>query len=304
MDELSRIIGINLNLNFVFIFGSLIFVRMMAVVSFVPFLFAKPVPRQARIGAAFIFTIFAYMHLVPANPPVIPEDVFVIVALFFKEIFIGLLIGFTAGIIFYGFECAGQMIDNQRGMSIARILIPELGQQSSIIGSFLFQLSIVVFLAIGGHLVFLNAVFSSFDLIPLFEFPKMGNELLPMLEFFIRITAEVILIAVQIAAPVIIAILISDIILGVANRIAPQINVWELGFNIKGYLGILALFWAITVIVTQVQIHAQKTGADLGQLIDMLRGATSESTKELSVPEEPKAPANDETGRVLETPAN
>lgn len=265
-------LGINVNFSFVLIFASLVWVRMLAIVSVVPFLFGKPVPRTVRVGASMVLAAFAYKYLVTAAPPTITEDMMVLSVLYLKEVFIGLIIGFGAALIFYGFEAAGQMIDAQRGMSIARILIPELGSQSSLAGTFLFQLAIVVYLTIGGHHLFLNAVYSSYQLLPVFEFPNIGPGLLPLMDFFIKLTAQILVLSVQIAAPVIIAILIADIILGVANRVAPQINVWELGFNVKGYLGILALFWAITIIVNQMEHYTLESGANLNTIVDLLRG--------------------------------
>lgn len=272
MNEIMHKLGINVNFSFVLIFASLIWVRMLAIVTVIPFLFGKPVPRTVRVGGSMVLAAFAYRYLIPAAPPAITEDMIILSILYLKEAFIGLIIGFGAGLVFYGFEAAGQMIDAQRGMSIARVLIPELGSQSSLAGTFLFQLSVVVYLTIGGHQLFLNAVYSSYQLLPVFEFPNIGPGLLPLMDFFIRLTAQILVLSVQIAAPVIIAILIADIILGVANRVAPQINVWELGFNVKGYLGVLALFWAITIIVDQMEHYTVEAGTNLRMVVDLLRG--------------------------------
>lgn len=272
MNEMMQRLGINTNFTFALIFMSLIWVRLLTVVTVVPFLFGKPVPKSVRIGASLFLAFFAYRYLMTNDPPPITEDMLVIAVLFLKEAFIGVLIGFAAGLIFYGFEAAGQMIDAQRGMSIARLLIPELGTQSSLVGSFLFQLSVVVFLTMGGHHMFLNAVYGSYELLPVFQFPNVQPGLMPLMDFFMKITAQILVLSVQIAAPVIIAILIADIILGVANRIAPQINVWELGFNVKGYLGVLALFWAITIIVSQMEHYTLQSSSNLHEIIDYLRG--------------------------------
>ncbi len=272
MNEMMQRLGINVNFSFALIFMSLIWVRMLTIVTVVPFLFGKPVPKSVRTGASLVLAFFAYKYLSTANPPPITEDMLLLGVLYLKEAFVGVLIGFGAALIFYGFEAAGQMIDAQRGMSIARLLIPELGTQSSLVGSFLFQLAVVVYLTIGGHHLFLNAVYGSYQLLPVFQFPNVQPGLMPLMDFFMRITAQILVLSVQIAAPVIIAILIADIILGVANRIAPQINVWELGFNVKGYLGVLALFWAITIIVSQMEHYTLQSSSNLTEIIDYLRG--------------------------------
>lgn len=276
MEEVFNKLGININFSFALIMASLIWVRMLAVVTVVPFLFGRPVPRTVRVGASMVLAAFAYRYLIPANPPPITEDMILLGMLYLKEVFIGLMIGFASALIFYGFEAAGQMMDAQRGMSIARVLIPELGTQSSLSGTFLFQLSIIVFLVIGGHLMFLNAVFSSYQVLPLFEFPNIQPGLYHLMDFFMRLTAEILVLSVQISAPVIITILIADIILGVANRIAPQINVWELGFNVKGYLGVLALFWSITLIVSQMEHYTLTSSQNLSKVTDLLKGTIPE----------------------------
>jgi type III secretion protein SpaR/YscT/HrcT len=276
MEDLFNKLGINVNFSFALIMASLIWVRMLAIVTVIPFLFGRPVPRTVRVGAAMVLTAFAYRYLIPANPPKITEDVMLLSMLYLKEVFIGLMIGFAASLIFYGFEAAGQMIDAQRGMSIARVLIPELGSQSSLSGTFLFQLSIVIFLSIGGHLMFFDAVFSSYQILPLFEFPNIQPGLYHLMDFFMRLSAEILVLSVQISAPVIITILIADIILGVANRIAPQINVWELGFNVKGYLGVLALFWALTMVVNQMENYTLRSSKNLSNVTDLLKGTIPE----------------------------
>ena len=265
-------LGINVNFSFVLIFASLVWVRMLSIMTVIPFLFGRPVPRTVRVGGSMVLAAFAYRYLIPSAPQAIPEDMIILAVLYLKEAFIGLIIGFGAGLIFYGFEAAGQMIDAQRGMSIARVLIPELGSQSSLSGTFLFQLAIVTYLSIGGHHLFFNAVYSSYQVLPLFEFPRVEAGFFPLMDFFMVLTAQILVLSVQIAAPVIIAILVADIILGVANRIAPQINVWELGFNVKGYLGVLAMFLAITLIINQMEHYTAESTAGLSTIIDLLRG--------------------------------
>jgi len=209
--------------------------------------------------------------------PPITEDIILLSMLYLKEAFVGVLIGFGAALIFYGFEAAGAMIDNQRGMSIARILIPELGTQGSLMGNFLFQLAIVIYLTVGGHHLFFSAIYGSYDLIPIFEFPNVVPGLMSLMDFFIQLSGQIIVLSIKIAAPVIISILVADIILGITNRVAPQINVWELGFNVKGYIGVLAIFWAITMVVDQIQHYCVGSSSFVGQIIDMLRGVSTGS---------------------------
>lgn len=272
MEEIFKKLGVNINVAFHLLFFSLVWTRAMAMTAFVPFLFGKPAPRNVVTGASVVLAAFVYPHIVPKVPPPLTEEILVIVMLYVKEVFYGLAIGLVSGVLFHAFAAVGQMIDNQRGVSIARALIPQLGEQGSITGAFLFQLGLVIYLAIGGHCQFLSAFFESYLSLPVLEMPKVGPGFFPFVDLFITVGGELLMIAVQLSMPVIIAIFLSDLILGIANRIAPQINVWELGFNVKGYLGILMLALSITVLGDQIQAYTLKSNQYTATTIKYLRG--------------------------------
>lgn len=288
MDEIFRKLGVNVNVSFHLIFLGLIWVRVLGMTAVVPFLFGKPVPRYAVVGASMVLALFVYPNILPRPIPELPAAELSLVILFIKEAFYGLAIGFSASILFYALESVGQMIDNQRGVSIARLLIPQLGEQGSISGLFLFQLGIVIYLVFGGHLLFLDAFFRSYQTLPVLGFPAAGPGLYPLMDLFMRITGEVLYIALQMSAPIIIAIFMADIILGIANRVAPQINVWEMGFHVKGYVGILLLFLALTMIAQQMEHYSRKSNYYANQVIELLQGKVPEglSMAPVSGPEE------------------
>ncbi len=286
-QEVLANVGVNIDVAFSLIFLTLIWVRILGMTSVIPFLTGKPVPRYVVVGASMVMAVYVFPNIVPVHPPPLADDFLKLFMLYIKEVFFGVSIGFAVAILFYALESAGQMIDNQRGMSIARVLIPQLGEQGSITGTFLFQLAIVVYLAIGGHRVFFQTFFTSFNVLPVLDFPTTGPGLFPMMDLFIRISGEVFLIALQLAAPIIIAIFVADIILGVANRVAPQINVWELGFNVKGYVGVLMLFVSITIIGEQIRYYSLKSNVNADRVIQYLQGkAQIEGEPVVKPPEE------------------
>lgn len=288
MDEIFKQLGINIDFEFVIVYASLLWVRMLTIAAVIPFLFGRPVPGKMRVGGALIIMFFLYPLLKPAEPPQIVGDHIILLALYMKEAFIGLAIGLAASMIFYGFDAAGRMVDNQRGASLARVLIPQLGEQGSLSGQLLFQMAIVLYLIFGGHLLFFKSLFESYQTIPIFEFPNVAPGLFPMMDFFIILSGQVLVLAVQIAAPVIIAILMADIILGLTNRLAPQINVWELGFNIRGFVGILALFLAFTIIGREIYKYTLGSVKDTNIVIELLQGSIPEELKDVKTPPELK----------------
>ena len=182
----------------------------------------------------------------------IPADKAVIFALFAKEIFFGFTISLITILVFFALEAAGRIVDQQRGGGNAELFNPQLGQVS-LFGLFNFWLALFVFIGIGGHTLFLKAFMESFEIVPILNLPNLAPGLSPFLEFIIRLSGEVLTIAMQIAAPVVIAAFLVDMVLGLANKMAPQINVFELGHGIRGYVTNLVLYIALLVMVHQME---------------------------------------------------
>jgi flagellar biosynthetic protein FliR len=295
MQELLSRLGVDVNVNFSFIFLTLIWVRVLAMSATIPFLFGKPVPNHVKVGLSIVLALYAYPHLVPATPPELSSNLLFIILLYLKEAFYGFCLGFAVSILFHAFQSVGQMIDNQRGVSIARILIPQLGQQGSISGLFLFQLALVLYLSLGGHLVFLDAFYMSFKQLPVLAFPTAGPGMLSLIDLLASMSGMIFSVALQLAGPVIIAILMADIILGLANRISPQINVWELGFNVKGYTGILLLAISITMISGQIVRYTEMANQGVSKAVYYLEGHKNPDLEE-------EAPHEDGLPKELEGP--
>lgn len=275
-----NLIEVQEGLTFNIVCAALIWVRLLGVTATIPFLFGAPVPRTVRVAAAFIFMMFLFPHFKPDYVPELIHDPALVSLLFIKEALVGLVIGLGAAMILYGFDGAGRMVDNQRGMSLARILIPQLNEMGSITGQFFFQLAIVVFLLVGGHRIFFDALFNSYAAIPIFVVPDIQASFWPLMKLFVMMTGKVIVLSMQIAAPVILTILMADIILAVANRIAPQINVWELGFNVKGYLGTVMVFVSLAMVVQQMGKQSIIAEEQNRWVIELLQGKVPEPLRE------------------------
>jgi flagellar biosynthesis protein FliR len=269
MNEMHTVMeqmGVGTNFQFVFIFAMLVWTRILAMTATVPFLWGKPVPMVARVGASALLMLFVVPFIIPESPPPITDQSILIVFLFIKEAVYGVVIGFTASLIFFGFEAAGHMIENQRGMSIARVLIPQLGTQGSLASQLLFLMSVAVYYTLDGHIVFLEAFYGTYHTMPVLELPNIDPGWFPLVSYLTEVSGHVVTMAIAISAPVIIAILLADIILGVANRMAPQINVWELGFNVKGYVGVL-LFALMMTLMLPVMQESFERGHDYNRTV-------------------------------------
>lgn len=249
----------------------LLFTRTFMMVSVTPFLGSRAVPGRVKIVTALAITAFLYPVLRPTfDIAFFPGWNAVLLGLFLKETLVGFAIGLTASLVFYGIQAAGLMIDNQRGVANAQIFVPQLGTQGSIFGLFQFQAAIALFLAIGGHRLFLKAFFEGFLTVPIFYVPPFEMGFYSFFEFFVHLTGNVLLLSAKLSAPVIIAIFLADVVLGIANKVAPQINVFELGFGVKGITGVIVVFVSVSVLYDEFAVVMTDMVTDLKHLFELL----------------------------------
>lgn len=247
-------LGIHVELFRWLLVGGLIFTRIFVMTMFIPFWGARPIPGRIRVSFAVIFMLFFYSPVSAMTTGALPEATGVVFALFLKEVLFAILLGFAGGLVFYGIQAAGNMIDNQRQLANAQIFNPGIGSQASLFGVFYYQLAIVVFLLIGGHHWLIRALAHSFETVPLLSFPEIREGIVPLVNLIIRLAANTLVIALQLGAPVLVTIFIADLILGLTNRVAPMINVFEMGFNIKGFLGVLMVYLSLPLVYYQLKV--------------------------------------------------
>jgi len=251
MNAFEQALGINYSLYTGFIAWSLVFTRTFVMMMLTPFIGGKGVPGRVRMVVGIVLSTYIFFALEDSLTTQLPEDKGMLIGLFFKEIFFGLCIGMTTIMCFYAIDAGGRIIDNQRGSANAQIFIPQLGQVS-LFGLFEFWLAMSLFISISGHITFLNAFVDSFVRVPVMTFPVIEPGITPFLELIIRMSAEVLVLGMQLAAPVLIAIFLTDLVLGIANKMAPQIPVFEMGFLLKGVVGVIMVWLSVVFIATQM----------------------------------------------------
>lgn len=235
--------------------------RILGMVWLAPFIGGKLVPSQVKIGLAFVIGILLYPFVLSEanldavfNPTgaIFPFSVR-IVGLVVKEVFIGVVLGFIIVTIWHGAEMIGRFVDTARGSAMGTALVPESGQQVSVFGSLYYQLLLVIFLVLDGHLIFLNYFVQSYLLIPLAGIPRFDTGMWPFFDMMIRITAQLFVAAITLSAPVLIAIFVTDVCMGLFNKVAPQINVLFLMMPFKAVLGVLFSMLALYLFVEESQ---------------------------------------------------
>jgi len=195
------------------------------------------VPRMVRFAMSAGIG-FVLIPVLPAGTDAWPSGA-PLLALVFKEAVIGVLLGFVIAIPFWAFEAIGFVIDNQRGASMAATLNPMTGHDSSPLG-IAFNFAFITFFLLGGGIhLFLGLIYDSYRLWSPLEFwPAIGPEAAALLMVQLN---RLVMLALLLAAPVLIAMLMSELGLALVSRFAPQLQVFFLAMPIKSALALFVL---------------------------------------------------------------
>ncbi len=178
------------------------------------------------------FLVFPVVGFVPASLPLpgIPLGLAVL-----RELLIGFSIGLGASLVFTGIQLAGQAIDIQMGLGMVNIIDPITSTQISVMGQYYFLVATLVFLCVDGHHFLIRAVVDSFNVIPL-----GGAHFSPALEHKIMdLFSQIFFIAFRVGAPVIGALFVTNMALGIVARTVPQMNVFIVGMPLNLAVGFL-----------------------------------------------------------------
>lgn len=268
MGAIAKQLGIDIDVTAAFVIWGLIFTRTIVMLMITPFLGGRGIPGRVRLVVGVVVASFVFSHIYGVEM-LLPDEKGLILALFLKEVFFGLVIGLTTIMCFYAIEAGGRIVDNQRGSANAQIFVPQLGQVS-VFGLFQFWLGLSLFLALSGHIPFLKAFIESFQALPVLALPRVEPGISPFLQLMIRMSADVLLWGMQLASPVLIAIFLTDLVLGIANKMAPQIPVFELGFVLKGYIGVLMVYVSVLILVEQMDEFFKLMHGNVAQVIQFL----------------------------------
>jgi len=226
----------------------LILGRILGVFLQAPILNSRSFPVFAKTALAIWITI-VLLFVTPITTSIPSTFLAFIIALVF-EVAVGFTIGFVCNVIFLGIQAAGEIIDMQMGLSVATALDPTFGAVISVVGRITFFLAMIIFLAVNGHHLVLSALHQSFTALPA---GKMANFASPnLIILLISLGSQLWLTAIKLAAPCVLLIFISDFTFGIVSRIAPQVNVFMLGFQVKPSLGLFGISLTLPFIVQYI----------------------------------------------------
>jgi flagellar biosynthetic protein FliR len=271
MEELYRQIGAGKEISQAMLIGTLVVMRVLPIIFQTPFLGGKLIPPETRMGLSVGLTILVYPFARDSISGTLDINPAVYITLMFKELFLGYVIGFVATELFFAMEIAGRALDTLRGSNMAEVQVPELQFRASPIGQFNFQLLLVVFCALNGHGFFIESIARSFEVVAIDTFPAMqivGWE--TFIDHILRYTASLFAIAFALVFPGMFASFLVDIVFGMFNRIAPQLNAYFMAMGVKAMAGLAMFMFAMLLMVGQLAHYLEESLLFVRRLVDFL----------------------------------
>lgn len=217
-------------------------IRMLAVVATMPVLGHRSVPARVKVGLALAATLVIAPTLPATTVPSLFSPLGAVTAA--QQVLVGVSIGFTLRIVFAAIELAGELMGLQMGLSFSGFFDPATATQGTPVGAWLGVIATLVFLGMNGHLMVLHALGESFRVVPI------GPESLGGADWrrLALLGTELFRIGVYAALPVVAAMLVCNLGLGVLGRVAPQLNLLAVGFSVTLLVGFSVLYLALPVI--------------------------------------------------------
>ena len=238
----------------------LVLVRVSAMLALVPIFSQTQIPRLVRFGLGLLLA-FVIVRTVPPIAPLGGLGELTVAVL--AQVFVGLVFGFVAFLLFTGIQFAGEIIDVQIGFAVVNIVNPLTSQNVTVIGNFEIALATLLYLAADAHHVLIAGIASSFQLVPL---PFAGTPDLvagDVMRFF----AQALFIVFQIAAPIAIALFLVNVMLGLMARVAPQMNVFVVGFPIQITVGFVMLIVSLPLLGAVFPSLVDTSGRELDTIL-------------------------------------
>lgn len=266
MRELMETLGMRFDTTRELLILGLILARTIPVVLLAPFMGSQMVPAEIKMGLAVCLAIVVWPMTRESLTAPLPIEALPVLFLMMKETMIGFCIGFATSHIFAAMEVAGRLIDTARGAAMGEVMLPSTRQRATVAGNLYQQLLLVFFVTLGGYRVFFNIYLDSFAKLPLNGGIDTTTGYGPLVAYACQATADILYTGTILAAPAVAATFIVDIVFGILNRVAPQLNAYFLAMPVKAMgalalmlLGLPAVIQRFDIYLTTAMVAAEQT---------------------------------------------
>jgi len=216
----------------------LVLTRLLGMIGTAPLFSTFPVPHQVKLALAALSSFIMYPFITLGTEYVVPHDMISLSILIFKEMAVGLLIGFAASLIFTAVEIGGQILSIQMGLAIANALDPVTKQHTPIVGQFYLFMSSIVFISLNGAQWLFSTVYDSYKSIPIGMGFSFSSSITEQLLYF---SGQLFVIAFSIIIPVFSILFIKTILIGIISKIMPQMNIFMISIPSQICVGLVLM---------------------------------------------------------------
>ncbi|MGN1106951.1 MAG: flagellar biosynthetic protein FliR [Huintestinicola sp.] len=218
----------------------MVFARILGIFSFNPILSRSNIPARVRVGLSLLTAYIVALALPPMEFDA-GNTVGQYVLSFAAELFIGVVLGFIFDLFIYMIYMAGDIMDSQAGLGMAKVFDPSTRIQLSMYGAYMGYFMFLYFFAANAHLTLIRIFVDSFEVIPL-----GGGQLSPDLGWtIVSMFSQILVLMIQLAMPVIATELIVECCIGILMKTVPQIQIMVVNIQLRVIMGFIVLF-AIT----------------------------------------------------------
>jgi flagellar biosynthetic protein FliR len=252
-----------ISIKVIFVFA-LIIARLAGMMVFAPVFNRKEIFSLAKVSF-MIWTALVMIYIIPVSldlPSQALGDFFAALT----EFIVGAITGFTMDLMVSGLEFAGTIMDTQAGLSVASLLDPSSGRTITLLSLLLKNVAIMIFLLLDGHHLVLSALVHSFRLLPIGSSYNLGQGAFDL----VILSKYIFFIGLQMAAPIILVVFLIDFGFGVLNRVAEQINVFQLGFQLKPSISLFIFLLTAPTIVQSLSSILEQLSTHVLQIFNAL----------------------------------
>ena len=217
-------------------YAMLVFVRISMIVAIAPMFSNTNIPTRVKAGIAFFLSLVV-MNLVDYSA-VSYNGMLGYSILLAKEAITGLLIGLGAGICLYILNFSGNLVDMEIGFAMAMEMDPTTQVQTTVTSTIFTAMFMLMFVASDMHYFLIDTMFDSYELIPI-----GGSRVTPFLQqIFMDYMVDYFVIGFRIILPIFCCTLVVNVVLGILAKVAPQMNMFVVGMQLKIFVGLAVLF--------------------------------------------------------------
>jgi flagellar biosynthetic protein FliR len=229
-----------------------------------PLFSSKLVPGRVR-GIVAVALAVGLSPVAGANVH-LPTDEYAFAGLLGKELLVGLAFAFALGALFAAVQIAGSFLDTMIGFSFGSLVDPVTGNQSTVLQQLYSLVSVLVFIAIGGDAWIIRGLARTYEVVGLLQYPQLDTMVAGAVSAF----TQIFLAAIEVAGPVILALVLTDAAFGVVSRVVPQLNVFQVGFPAKVVAGLLLISVSLPFVAGWLADELQR---DVGMALQTLKVA-------------------------------